>query len=92
MLHNRKELSGQRRCHPSQVLGLRRERGSLFGLMDRVVAEFIWVQLLMPFILSVLSQGSIGNNLSTSYEVVVWSAYTLPSPDPTMLEYTGYIL
>ncbi|KAF3627917.1 hypothetical protein FXO38_28529 [Capsicum annuum] len=56
----------------------------------QVVAEFIWVQLLMPFILSVLSQGSIGNNLSTSYEVVVWSAYTLPSPDPTMLEYTGY--
>ncbi|KAM3246149.1 carbon catabolite repressor protein 4 3 isoform X2 [Capsicum annuum] len=35
MLHNRKELSGQRRCHPSQVLGLRRERGSLFVLMDR---------------------------------------------------------
>ncbi|KAF3651773.1 putative carbon catabolite repressor protein 4 -like protein 3-like isoform X2 [Capsicum annuum] len=56
----------------------------------QVVAEFIWVQLLMPFILSVLSQGSIGNNLSTSHEVVVWSAYTLPSPDPTMLEYTGY--
>ncbi|KAM3380320.1 hypothetical protein P3S68_005893 [Capsicum galapagoense] len=36
MLHNRKELSGQRRCHPSQVLGLRRERGSLFVLMDRM--------------------------------------------------------
>ncbi|PHU24727.1 hypothetical protein BC332_09834 [Capsicum chinense] len=35
MLRNRKELSGQRRCHPSQVLGLRRERGSLFVLMDR---------------------------------------------------------
>ncbi|KAM3246152.1 hypothetical protein P3L10_007919 [Capsicum annuum] len=36
MLRNRKELSGQRRCHPSQVLGLRRERGSLFVLMDRM--------------------------------------------------------
>ncbi|XP_006341628.1 carbon catabolite repressor protein 4 homolog 3-like isoform X3 [Solanum tuberosum] len=35
MLHNRKELSGQRRCHPSQVLGLRREKGILFVLMDR---------------------------------------------------------
>ncbi|XP_059303358.1 carbon catabolite repressor protein 4 homolog 3-like isoform X2 [Lycium ferocissimum] len=35
MLHNRKELSGQRRCHPSQVLGLRREKGILFVPMDR---------------------------------------------------------
>ncbi|KAM3267760.1 hypothetical protein P3S67_032178 [Capsicum chacoense] len=35
MLHNRKELSGQRRCHPFQVLRLRRERGTLFVLMDR---------------------------------------------------------
>lgn len=35
MLHNRKELSGQRRCRPSQVLGLRREKGILFVLMDR---------------------------------------------------------
>ncbi|XP_015067442.1 carbon catabolite repressor protein 4 homolog 3 isoform X2 [Solanum pennellii] len=35
MLHNRKELSGQRLCHPSQVLGLRREKGTLFVLMDR---------------------------------------------------------
>ncbi|KAF3638601.1 putative WD repeat-containing protein WRAP73-like [Capsicum annuum] len=30
--------------------------------------------------------------LSTSSEVVVWAAYTLPSPDPTLLEYTGYVV
>ncbi|MCD7458217.1 Carbon catabolite repressor protein 4 3 [Datura stramonium] len=35
MLHSRKELSGQRQCHPSQVLGLRREKGILFVLMNR---------------------------------------------------------
>ncbi|XP_009789801.1 carbon catabolite repressor protein 4 homolog 3-like isoform X2 [Nicotiana sylvestris] len=35
MLHNRRELSGQRQCHPSQVLGLGREKGILFVLMDR---------------------------------------------------------
>ncbi|KAM3398437.1 hypothetical protein P3S68_001952 [Capsicum galapagoense] len=37
----------------------------------------------------VLSRGFIGNNLSTSSEVVVWFAYTLPSPDPTMWEFIG---
>ncbi|KAF3652194.1 hypothetical protein FXO38_16230 [Capsicum annuum] len=36
--------------------------------------------------------GSIGNNLSTSFEVVVWTAYTLPSPNPTLWEYTGYVV
>ena len=39
-----------------------------------------------------LSWGFIGNNLSTSLEVVVWTAYTLPSPDPTMWEYTEYVV
>ncbi|XP_016540201.2 uncharacterized protein LOC107840796 isoform X2 [Capsicum annuum] len=36
----------------------------------------------------VLSRGPIGNNLSASSEVVVWTAYTLPSADPTLGEYT----
>ena len=39
-----------------------------------------------------LSRRSIENNLSTSSEVVVWTAYTLPSPDPTLWEYTGYVV
>ncbi|KAF3655793.1 putative glucan endo-1,3-beta-glucosidase 13-like [Capsicum annuum] len=29
--------------------------------------------------------GSIGNSLSTSSEVAVWTAYILPSPDPTLV-------
>ncbi|XP_021292153.1 carbon catabolite repressor protein 4 homolog 3 isoform X2 [Herrania umbratica] len=33
-LYNRKELSGQRSCHPSQVLGLNRESRSPFTIMD----------------------------------------------------------
>ncbi|KAF3629895.1 putative BTB/POZ domain-containing protein NPY2-like [Capsicum annuum] len=40
----------------------------------------------------VRSRESIGNSLSTSLEVVVWSAYTLPSPDPARWEYTGYVV
>ena len=48
---------------------------------------FIFVILLL-----VLSQESIENSLSTSLEVVVWSAYTLPSPDPTRWEYTWYVV
>ncbi|PHU08287.1 hypothetical protein BC332_24776 [Capsicum chinense] len=36
----------------------------------------------------VLSRGPIGNNLSASSEAVVWTAYTLPSADPTLGEYT----
>ncbi|KAK6249624.1 hypothetical protein SCA6_003629 [Theobroma cacao] len=33
-LYNRKELSGQRSCHPSQVLGVNRESRSPFTIMD----------------------------------------------------------
>ncbi|KAM3376812.1 hypothetical protein P3S68_009225 [Capsicum galapagoense] len=40
----------------------------------------------------VLSRGSIGNSLATSPEVVVWAAYILPSPDPTVWEYTGFVV
>ncbi|KAF3675216.1 Protein RAE1 [Capsicum annuum] len=38
----------------------------------------------MPLL--VLNRGSIGNSL------VVWSAYTLPSSDPTRWAYTGYVV
>ncbi|KAM3291921.1 hypothetical protein P3S67_020210 [Capsicum chacoense] len=40
----------------------------------------------------VLSRGSIGNSLATSPEVVVWTAYILPFPDPTVWEYTGFVV
>ena len=43
---------------------------------------------LSPF----LEMGSIRNSLSTSSDVVVWTAYILPSPDPTMWEYTGFVV
>ncbi|KAM7259807.1 hypothetical protein ACFE04_015548 [Oxalis oulophora] len=33
--YNRKELSGQRSCHPSQVLGYKNKTSSTFSLMDR---------------------------------------------------------
>ncbi|KAM3286941.1 ycf20-like protein isoform X2 [Capsicum chacoense] len=39
-----------------------------------------------------LEPGSIGNSLSTSLEVVVCTTYTLPSPDPTLWEYTGFVV
>lgn len=35
MLHDRRDLSGQRNCLPTQALGLKRENGSLFVMMDR---------------------------------------------------------
>lgn len=35
MLHDRRDLSGQKNCLPTQALGLRRENGSLFVMMDR---------------------------------------------------------
>ncbi|KAM7471152.1 hypothetical protein LguiA_009335 [Lonicera macranthoides] len=35
MLHDRRDLSGQRSCHPAQVLGVKREKGSSLALMDR---------------------------------------------------------
>ncbi|PHT35355.1 hypothetical protein CQW23_27155 [Capsicum baccatum] len=47
-------------------------------------------KLISPiFLLNANSVSTIGNNLSTSPEVVVWTAYILPSPNPTMWEYTG---
>ncbi|PHU19129.1 Pleiotropic drug resistance protein 1 [Capsicum chinense] len=38
-----------------------------------------------------MSRGSIGNGLSTSSESVVWTAYTLLSPDPTLSEYIHWV-
>ncbi|KAK3015431.1 hypothetical protein RJ639_006141 [Escallonia herrerae] len=35
MLHNKKELSGQKNCRPSQVLGVNRESGNLLKWVDR---------------------------------------------------------
>ncbi|CAI9113625.1 OLC1v1014260C1 [Oldenlandia corymbosa var. corymbosa] len=35
MLHDRGELSGQKNCRPSPALGVRRQKNSLFALMDR---------------------------------------------------------
>ncbi|PHT49412.1 Pleiotropic drug resistance protein 1 [Capsicum baccatum] len=43
------------------------------------------------FIVLLCSRGSIGNSLSTSSESVVWTAYTLPSPDPTLSEYIHWL-
>ncbi|KAF3646414.1 hypothetical protein FXO37_20465 [Capsicum annuum] len=42
-------------------------------------------------VLTVLDRAlfSIGNNISTSSEVAVWTTYILPSPDLTLWEYTG---
>ncbi|KAH0737021.1 hypothetical protein KY290_035726 [Solanum tuberosum] len=37
------------------------------------------------------AKGSIGSNLSTS-QVWVRSAYTLPSPEPNVWDYTGYVV
>ncbi|PHT31565.1 hypothetical protein CQW23_27902 [Capsicum baccatum] len=37
-------------------------------------------------------RGSIGNNLSASLEVEIWTAYILPPPDPTRWEYTGFVV
>ncbi|PON47874.1 Endonuclease/exonuclease/phosphatase [Parasponia andersonii] len=34
MLYNRRELSGQRRCHPAQVFGVKQEISSPFSLID----------------------------------------------------------
>ena len=50
------------------------------------------VSLRSCLLFSTLSRGSIGNRLSTSSEVVVWTAYILPSPDPTRWEYTGFVV
>ncbi|CAK9186623.1 unnamed protein product [Ilex paraguariensis] len=41
MLHDRRDLSGQRSCRPTQVLGLKREKNSLFVLMDRFF-KYCW--------------------------------------------------
>lgn len=35
LLYNRRELSGQRSCHPAQVFGLNRDSSSPFITMDR---------------------------------------------------------
>ncbi|XVF09649.1 hypothetical protein REPUB_Repub07fG0112700 [Reevesia pubescens] len=37
--YNRRQLSGQRSCHPSQVLGLNRESRSPFTIMDRFLND-----------------------------------------------------
>ncbi|KAF3626129.1 putative protein-tyrosine-phosphatase PTP1-like isoform X2 [Capsicum annuum] len=34
----------------------------------------------------------LGLCISTSSEVAVWTAYILPSPDPTLWEYTGFVV
>ena len=54
----------------------------------------VCIRILFVFVilLLVLSWGSIENILSIFFEVVVWSAYTLPSPDPTRWEYTRHIV
>lgn len=38
-LYNRRELSGQRSCHPSEVLGGNRESRSSISVMDRVLND-----------------------------------------------------
>ena len=53
---------------------------------------FVCCCYVLCLLLFVLSRGSIGNSLSTSFEVVVWTAYILPSPDPTWWDYTGFVV
>ncbi|KAF3628091.1 putative conserved oligomeric Golgi complex subunit 2-like [Capsicum annuum] len=47
--------------------------------LDAMISAFVHVDD------ATLSRGSIGNSLSTSPEVAVWTAYILPSPDPTLV-------
>ncbi|XP_059645153.1 carbon catabolite repressor protein 4 homolog 3 isoform X3 [Cornus florida] len=37
MLHDRRELSGQRSCHPAQIFGVKKEMGNPLVLTDRLV-------------------------------------------------------
>lgn len=41
VIHERRDLSGQRDCHPAQVLGVKRGRGTRLDLMDRVL-KYSW--------------------------------------------------
>lgn len=68
--------------------------GVLFPLLSGSVLEFIVCVYIFLFVilLSVMSRGFIRNNLSTSFEVVVGTAYTLSSPDPILWEYIGYVV
>ncbi|KAF3682123.1 putative pre-mRNA-processing factor 6-like [Capsicum annuum] len=66
-----------------------REQVGVASAEDKIVLVYMLFCFVFVILLLVLSRESIGNNLFTSYEVVGWSTYTLPSPDPTMWEYTG---
>lgn len=39
MLYDRRELSGQKNCHPAQVLGSKKEAFNPFILMDRYIGN-----------------------------------------------------
>ncbi|PHU01811.1 Sulfhydryl oxidase 1 [Capsicum chinense] len=58
---------------------------SFLGLDDFKLVSYHMLNEGWPW----LSVG-IGNSLSTSSEVTVWTAYILPSPDLTLWEYTGF--
>lgn len=44
------------------------------------------------FTILYLEPGVYRNILSTSLEVAIWTAYILPSPDPTLWEYTRFVV
>ncbi|XP_016574775.2 phenylalanine N-monooxygenase [Capsicum annuum] len=50
-----------------------------------ILFNFLWK-------IFVLIRAFIRNKLSTLSEVMEWTAYTLPFSDPTLWEYTGYIV
>ena len=48
--------------------------------------------LTLLFTILYLEPGVYRNILSTSLEVAIWTAYILPSPDPTLWEYIGFVV
>ncbi|KAF3673065.1 hypothetical protein FXO37_07197 [Capsicum annuum] len=66
--------------------------GLTFHKCHYSLEKFRFLRIPCHIVFRVSSRGSIGNSLSTSVEVEVWTAYILHSPDLTMWEYTGFVV
>ncbi|PHU13037.1 CRS2-associated factor 2, mitochondrial [Capsicum chinense] len=79
--------------------GFSRDVRKLIGSHQNCEVKSTWARVVLGWVTPgksscciPLCRGSIGNNLSTSSEVAVWTVYILPSPDPTLWEYTGFVV
>ncbi|XAR69960.1 Poly(A)-specific ribonuclease [Bertholletia excelsa] len=81
MLHDRKELSGQRNCNPAQVFGVKREIGNPLALMDSAlhrVFKCLWTEEEIKVATGNLVDQIVTHplKLSSSYAAVKGSART----------------